>query len=84
MFLFRTGSIYYMTGGLGRVPTIRPARQGPLLVAEALEQIIAPIVSYPDPLIADPRSGDLSDRIVDAGRWLQQGPSLNEAVFGEA
>jgi hypothetical protein len=68
-----------------RFPTIQPAPQGPRPSTKTLDQIAAPIALYPGPLIAQILAAAIYPiEIVEAGRWMQQGPSLNEAVFDEA
>jgi hypothetical protein len=66
-------------------PTVEPTAQTPQQSPEALDQILAPIALYPDPLIAQILAAAIyPTEIVEADRWMQQGSSLDEAAFGEA
>jgi hypothetical protein len=50
-----------------------------------LDQLVAPIALYPDPLIAQILAAAIYPiEIVEAERWMQQGSSLDEAAFGQA
>src|ERR1700675_3996154 len=52
---------------------------------QELEQLVAPIALYPDPLVAQILAGATHPtEIVEADRWLQQNPDLTGGVLARA
>jgi hypothetical protein len=61
-----------------------PAPQPPQSTQE-LDQLVAPIALYPDPLVAQILAGATHPtEIVEADRWLQQNPDLKEEALAKA
>jgi uncharacterized membrane protein YgcG len=66
-------------------PAVEPTAAPPEPPPEALDQMVAPIALYPDPLIAQILAAAVYPaEVVEADRWMQQGAALGEAAFGEA
>jgi uncharacterized membrane protein YgcG len=52
---------------------------------QELEQLVAPIALYPDPLVAQILAGATHpSEIVEADRWMQQNPDLKEEALAKA
>src|SRR5882724_1806230 len=72
-------------------PDTRPAAPEPLSAplpqqsTQELEQLVAPIALYPDPLVAQILAAATHPtEIVEADRWLQQNPDLKAAALATA
>ncbi|HWS61714.1 MAG TPA: DUF3300 domain-containing protein [Steroidobacteraceae bacterium] len=72
-------------------PDTQPAAPEPLSAplpqqsTQALEQLVAPIALYPDPLVAQILAAATHPtEIVEADRWLQQNPDLKAAALATA
>ena len=52
---------------------------------EELQQLVAPIALYPDSLVAQILAAStFPEQVVDADRWVQSHPDLNEEAFAQA
>jgi hypothetical protein len=61
-------------------PQVQAAQQ----TAVQLQQIVAPIASYPDALVAQIlAAATYPDQVVEADRWMQQHSDLKEEKLGE-
>src|ERR1700675_2181884 len=57
----------------------------PQMSSQELDQLVAPIALYPDPLVAQILAGATHPtQIVEADRWLQQNPDLTGDVLAKA
>lgn len=57
----------------------------PQMSSQELEQLVAPIALYPDPLVAQILAGATHPtQIVEADRWLQQNPDLKADALAKA
>jgi hypothetical protein len=66
-------------------PEQLPAAPPPQQSTQQLEQLVAPIALYPDPLVAQILAGATHPtEIVEADRWLQQNPNLKADALATA
>src|SRR5262245_49862847 len=72
---------------LGQAPPggAPPAASAPAWKPEELEQVVAPVALYPDPLLAQVLMASTYPlEVVNAARWLQANPNLKGAQLDEA
>ena len=72
-----------------QTPAAQPAAQAPATAAaftkEQLEQIVAPMALYPDPLVSQMLMASTYPlEIVEAARWLKANPGLKDKALEEA
>jgi len=76
MRLFRV-SVLFLCGALiwGQTPAPQPA--APLLTPDQLDNLVAPIALYSDPLLGQVLAASTYPlEVVEAQQWLQQNPNL--------
>ena len=62
-----------------------PPAQGPQQTSEEVQQLVAPIALYPDPLVAQILAGSTYPaQVVEAWRWMQQHPGLKGQQLADA
>ncbi len=67
--------------GAGEPPAPPYAQQSP----EQLQQLVAPIALYPDPLVAQVLTAStFPEQVVEADRWLQSNPGLTGQALAQA
>src|SRR5262245_50132807 len=71
--------------GQGPPPGPAPAASAPTWKPEELEQIVAPVALYPDPLLAQVfMASTYPLEVVGAARWLRENPNVKGAQLDEA
>ena len=63
----------------------RPPRSRPVLDAEALEELLAPIALYPDPILSQVLIASTNPQeVLDAGNWMLENQSLTGKALDDA
>ena len=66
-------------------PEAAAAPQAKMFKAEEIEQLVAPIALYPDPLLAQVLMASTYPlEVVEAARWQQQNPKLKDKALDDA
>src|SRR5512146_2661231 len=70
---------------VGQTPPGEPAQQAPLLSPDQLDNLVAPIALYPDPLLGQVLAASTYPlEVVEAEQWLQQNRNLQPAQLIDA
>ena len=87
MSLKPIAAILLMLGLLATLPAQEPVAPPPdqSLTADQLENLVAPIALYPDPLLGQIMAASTYPlEVVEAWQWLQKNPGLTGAVLTSA